>query len=54
MDHWTLPLSAEGTAELLAERTVRPVMTPERARLIATVHRIVMANRAALQRLADR
>lgn len=33
-DHWTLPLSEEGTRKILEERNERPRETPERLALL--------------------
>lgn len=40
-DHWTLPLSEEGTKELLREREERPAESEQRLRLLERVREAV-------------
>ena len=40
-DHWTPPLSAEGTQELIDERDERPAETPQRLELLRRVREAV-------------
>jgi hypothetical protein len=44
-DHWTLPLSEEGTKEILEERATRPAESEQRLRMLERVLQAVRSIR---------